>query len=111
MPRTLLPLVAALLPLLALADSPSSDKDLATDPDKPASPKRPAPKWVELVDLGKQDKRLAGYRAPDGLKVEIIAEAPAVVNPVGLAFLDDGTPLVIEWTHDDDKPKLVDLTF
>src|SRR5262245_3201066 len=113
MPRTLLPLALAVLPVcLAFADSPKSDKDLATDPDKPASPTRPAPKWVELVDLGKQDRRLAGYRAPAGLEIEIIAEAPAVINPVGLSFLDDGTPLVIEWTHDpDDKPKPVDVTF
>jgi putative membrane-bound dehydrogenase-like protein len=109
--RTLLPL--ALLGCLALADSPKDKKDpLATDPNKPASPKRPAPDWVQLADLGTQDKRLAGYRAPVGVKVAIVAEAPAVVNPVGLSFLDDGTPLVIEWTHDpEDKPKLVDVTF
>lgn len=112
MPRTFLPL-ALLLGCLAAADEPKPRKDdLATDLDKPASPTRPAPKWVELVDLGKQDKRLAGYRAPAGVKVEIVAEGPAVINPVGLSFLDDGTPIVIEWTHDpDDKPKLVDLTF
>jgi putative membrane-bound dehydrogenase-like protein len=109
--RTLLPLALAALACLSAgadeAPKPRKD-DLATDPDKPASPARPAPKWVELVDLGKQDKRLAGYRAPAGLKVEIVAEAPAVVHPVALSFLDDGTPLVIEWSHDPDEKVTVD---
>jgi quinoprotein glucose dehydrogenase len=113
--RTLLPFaLAGLLCLPAGADETPKPKtdDLATDPDKPASPTRPVPKWVELVDLGKQDKRLAGYRAPAGIKVEIVAEAPAVVHPVGLSFLEDGTPLVIEWTHDpDDKVTLDHLKF
>jgi quinoprotein glucose dehydrogenase len=107
--RTLLPFALAVLVCLPVGadETPKPKKDdLATDPDKPASPTRPAPKWVELVDLGKQDKRLAGYRAPAGIKVEIVAEAPAVVHPVGLSFLE-GTPLVIEWTDDtDDKPTI-----
>src|SRR5262245_44665644 len=42
------------------------------------------------------DPRLKGYVAPDGVKVEVVAEAPVVVNPVGLAFADDGTPFVLE---------------
>ena len=31
------------------------------------------------------------------MKVEIVAETPVVVNPVALAFSDDGTPYVLEW--------------
>jgi putative membrane-bound dehydrogenase-like protein len=67
------------------------------DYSQPQTPSKPAPKWLKLVDLGKQDERLKGYRAPEGVKVEIVADAPAVVNPVGMTFGDDGTPYVLEW--------------
>jgi putative membrane-bound dehydrogenase-like protein len=64
---------------------------------QPQSPALPAPGGLNLVDLGTQDPRLKGYRAPEGIKVEIVAEEPAVVNPVGMTFADDGTPYVLEW--------------
>lgn len=58
---------------------------------------RPAPSWVRTIDQGTLDPRLAGIQTPAGVRVEIVAEEPAVVNPVGLAFADDGTPYVLEW--------------
>jgi putative membrane-bound dehydrogenase-like protein len=60
-------------------------------------PPLPAPKGLKLIDQGVNDPRLKGYLTPEGIKVEIVAEAPAVVNPVGMAFADDGTPYVLEW--------------
>jgi putative membrane-bound dehydrogenase-like protein len=61
------------------------------------SPRRPAPKWLKIIDQGANDPRLKGYFTPEGLKVEIVAEEPTVVNPVGMTFADDGTPYVLEW--------------
>jgi putative membrane-bound dehydrogenase-like protein len=67
------------------------------DYTQPQSPSRPAPKWLKLIDQGANDPRLKGYFTPEGLKVEIVANAPVVVNPVGMTFADDGTPYVLEW--------------
>jgi quinoprotein glucose dehydrogenase len=69
------------------------------------TPRKPLPKWIAadkdgkqvFVDQGQFDPRLKGYFTPEGLKVEIVAEAPAVVNPVGMTFGDDGTLYVLEW--------------
>lgn len=64
---------------------------------------RPEPLWVSYVDQGGSDPRLRGYRSADGLKVEVIAEGPVVVNPIAMTFADDGTPFVIEWRTDKDE--------
>ena len=64
---------------------------------QPASPTLPAPSWLKLVDHGQFDPRLKGYIAPEGLKIEIVAEEPTIVNPVGMAFGNDGTLYVLEW--------------
>jgi quinoprotein glucose dehydrogenase len=64
------------------------------------SPTRPAPFPVKYVDQGKYDPKLQGLLAPEGFKVEIVAEAPVVVNPVGLTFAPDGTLYVLEWAVD-----------
>src|SRR5688572_16716795 len=93
--RSLVPL--ALFAALAAAQEPKEDK-----PETPP--------WKRLAEMGKQDRRLEGYRAPEGFKVEVVADAPAVSNPVALAFTDDGTPLVVERTADD-KATLVEETF
>ena len=77
--------------LPALAANPQ------TDIKQPASPTLPPPAWLKLVDHGRTDPRLKGYLAPEGLKIEIVAEQPAIVNPVGMAFANDGTLLVLEW--------------
>lgn len=64
--------------------------------NKPAPAQPPAPAWLKHVDLGKQDPRLKGYVAVEGLKVEIVAEEPAVDQPVDLAFDEDGRLIVLE---------------
>lgn len=58
---------------------------------------RPSPEWVEIFDQGQLDPRLKGIETPRGIKVEIVAEEPAVLNPLGIAFADDGTLHVLEW--------------
>ncbi len=57
----------------------------------------PAPQWVEMVDQGAQNPDLAGYRTPAGVKVEIVATEPSIVDPVGMRFSPDGTLHVLEW--------------
>jgi HEAT repeat protein/glucose/arabinose dehydrogenase len=60
-------------------------------------PAQPPPQWVKMTGQGQNDPRLKGFSTPEGLKLEIVAEAPTVVNPVGMAFADDGTLYVVEW--------------
>jgi len=61
------------------------------------SPPRPEPDWLKIIDHGQYDPRLKGYFAPEGLKIEIVADAPEVINPVGMTFGADGTLYVLEW--------------
>ncbi len=61
------------------------------------SPPKPQPEWVKFIDQGQNDPRLKGYFTPEGIKVEIVAEEPAVINPVGMTFGPDGTLYVLEW--------------
>ena len=67
---------------------------------QPQSPTRPAPFPVSLVDQGKTDPRLSGLLAPEGFRVEIVADAPTVINPVAMTFAPDGTLFVAEWRPD-----------
>jgi putative membrane-bound dehydrogenase-like protein len=67
------------------------------DFNKPEFPARPAPAWVQMFDQKEVDQRLAGIITPAGIKVEIVAEEPAVVNPERLAFGDDGTLYALQW--------------
>jgi putative membrane-bound dehydrogenase-like protein len=74
------------------------------DYNQPQSPAKPLPKWIKadngkqvFIDQGTNDPRLKGMRTPEGVKVEIVADFPTVVNPVGMTFADDGTPYVLEW--------------
>lgn len=64
---------------------------------RPQSPPKPVPAWVKMIDQGTNDARLKGYFTPEGIKVEIVADFPAVTNPVGMTFAEDGTLLVLEW--------------
>lgn len=64
-------------------------------------PRRPSPAWVRLVDQGARDPRLKGFMAPAGIRVEIVAEEPAVINPVGIAFHDSGDLYALEWVFAD----------
>ena len=66
-------------------------------------PARPAPAWVRLVDQGVRNRELAGLMTPEGIKVELFATNPAVVDPVGMAFAPDGTPYVLEWRQSPEK--------
>ncbi len=96
-------------PVIRPVDQEAAEEELAKEAPKappakkgfdlnqPESPRKPAPDWLKIVDLGPQDARLKGYKAPEGIKVEIVAENPAVINPVGMTFADDGTPYVLEW--------------
>jgi putative membrane-bound dehydrogenase-like protein len=82
------------LVLLGVSLVPAADP-----PDKgpTASPLRPGPTWLQIIDQGQNDPRLKGYFTPEGIKVEIVADAPVVINPVGMTFAEDGTPYVLEW--------------
>jgi putative membrane-bound dehydrogenase-like protein len=88
----MLPLAGSYRPQAARAQS-AKDTDITA----PQSPSRPAPKWLKIIDQGGNDPRLKGYFTPAGVKVEIVAEEPVVINPVGMAFGDDGTSYVLEW--------------
>lgn len=61
------------------------------------TPARPTPEWVRMIDQGTLDPDLAGIMTPEGVKVEVVAREPVVLNPVGMAFDDFGTPYVLEW--------------
>ncbi len=64
-----------------------------------AAQDRPAPDWLgKYVDHGARDARLKDYQTPEGLKLEIVADAPTVVNPIAMTFAPDGTLYVIEET-------------
>lgn len=77
-----------------------------------ASEARPIPQWVKIIDLAKSNPALKGYTAPQGVQVDIVAKAPAVINPVGMTFSEDGTPYVIEWKQDKNaKPATETIKF
>src|SRR4051794_7492764 len=87
-------------PLTLLLLLPPVWGDEKFDFNQPQSPPRPAPAWLKLIDQGANDPRLKGYLTPEGVKVEIVADFPTVVNPVGMTFADDGTLHVLEWLPD-----------
>jgi quinoprotein glucose dehydrogenase len=61
------------------------------------SPPKPRPRWLQIIDQGANDPRLKGYFTPTGIKVEIVAQEPTVINPVGMTFAPDGTLYLLEW--------------
>ncbi len=81
--------------LLLLASPLSAQNKL--DLNFQQSPPKPQPEWVKIVDQGQFDPRLKGYFTPEGIRVEIVAEAPTVVNPVGMTFDAKGDLYVLEW--------------
>jgi quinoprotein glucose dehydrogenase len=90
----LLPLAGIVLAVVVSCPlSHAADKPAASAPE---ATHKPAPSWVKIIDQGDLDSRLKGYKTPEGVKVEIVAENPVVVNPIGMAFGDDGTPYVLE---------------
>lgn len=84
----------------ALAVPAFSAPPPAPEFNQPQSPTKPPPFEVKLVDAGKTDPRLKGIRVPEGFTVDIVADAPTVVNPVGMTFAPDGTLFVLEWRPD-----------
>ncbi len=89
-------LALALFASPALAAPPAPPEEFA----RQQSPTRPVPFPIAYRDQGDFDPRLKGLFAPAGFKVEIVADAPTVVNPVGMTFGPDGTMYVLEWSVD-----------
>ena len=94
--RFLPSLLPALLTATVLAAPPQPGPDFT----QPQSPAKPAPFEVKYVDQGTFDPRLKGLYAPEGFVTELVADAPTVVNPVGIAFGPDGTLFALEWRPD-----------
>lgn len=93
--------------LVAVSSQSADSQDNAGEKGAPADdfllnefPSRPAPDWVQMIDAGTLNPQLAGISVPRGLGVEIVAQEPTVINPVGMAFAADGTPQVLEWLFD-----------
>jgi putative membrane-bound dehydrogenase-like protein len=78
----------------------AADADVV-DFAKSQTPPKPAPDWLKIVDQGDINPRLRGYKLPEGIRVDIVAEEPVTINPVGMTFADDGTPYVLEWRAGD----------
>ncbi|WP_020475471.1 PVC-type heme-binding CxxCH protein [Zavarzinella formosa] len=79
----------------------------AAEPDwkQPQSPAKPAPTGLKYIDQGTNDPRLKGYQTPEGFKLEIVADEPTIINPVGMTFGPDGTLFVLEWTPESGPSK------
>jgi quinoprotein glucose dehydrogenase len=60
-------------------------------------PALPQPKWVSLVDRRAADERLAGYLTPQEIKLEIVAESPALSQAGSVWFGNDGSLMLLEW--------------
>src|SRR5436190_12506763 len=71
----------------------------------------PLPAWAELRDLGLADPRLTGLKAPGAIKVELVAQPPALSQLRQLAFGEDGTLYVLTAARvGGGKPELLSLT-
>lgn len=98
---------------LAVAGHAPAEEPAADDYRDYEFAPRPAPDWVRMIDQGDFHPDLAGLYTPAGVRVEVVASEPTVVNPVGMAFADDGTPYVLEWTFQEDRGRHVtyEVTF
>jgi len=67
---------------------------------QPQSAPKPPPFPINYVDQGQFDPKLKGLLAPEGFRVELVAEEPTIINPVGMTFGPDGTLYVAEWAVD-----------
>jgi putative membrane-bound dehydrogenase-like protein len=77
-------------------DEPATAGEAKPDSTQPRAKALPAPKGLKLIDQGGHDRRLAGYRVPEGFKAEVVAEAPAVGHAVAMTFADDGSLYVLD---------------
>lgn len=107
--RPVLVLCAAAL-IAGIQPTPAEEPSAAAPFDvlQPQSSPKPAPKWLKLVDQGALNPRLKGYQLPEGVRVEIVAEDPVTVNPVGMTFADDGTPYILEWRAGDAGKEMIE---
>src|SRR5437764_45795 len=77
-------------PALSVALGAAASSGSAAPPAPPEeflrqqSPTRPAPFPIAYRVQGDFDARLKGLFAPIGFKVAIVADAPTVINPVGM---------------------------
>lgn len=60
-------------------------------------PELPKPEWVEMHEVDSELPALQGMRVPQGINVELVAQEPLLVDPVGMSFADDGALYVLEW--------------
>ena len=60
---------------------------------------KPTPKWVKFIDQGENDKRLKGYRTPEGVKVEIVADEFTCTVP------HTGDAIVTKWRFTGPPPR------
>src|SRR5262245_46189524 len=88
-----------------------AQKEQPFDFTQPESPRKLAPDWFKIVDQGDKDAKLKGYFTPAGVKVEVAAEQPAVVNPVAMTFGDDGSLFVLERRPGDWKEAEETITY
>ena len=86
--------LSSLVPTLAAAQGPARSISISS---KPRS--SPPPTGSSSSSPGQTDPRLKGYITPVGIKVEIVADFPDIVNPVGMTFGPDGTLYVLEWVE------------
>jgi quinoprotein glucose dehydrogenase len=89
----------AVMPVRGLAKDPPASAPV--DVAQIQTPAKPAPKWLKIIDQGAQNPRLKGYWLPEGIRAEIVAENPVVINPVGMTFGLEGAPYVLEWRAGD----------
>jgi len=92
--------LAFLFGVIVLAPAAAAPPPAPAEFAQPQSPTKPVPFPITYVDQGKFDPKLKGILAPEGFRVEIAAEDPVVINPVGMTFGPDGTFYVLEWTVD-----------
>ena len=97
MRATLVCLSLLVTPVFLNAATPPSP---ASEFAQPQSPTKPVPFPITYVDQGQFDSKLKGLLAPEGFRVEIVADDPVVINPVGMTFSPDGTLFVLEWAVD-----------
>ena len=74
--RSLLSCLAVLTASVAL--TPAAPPGPPADFAQPQSAPRPAPFPIKYVDQGQFDSRLKGLKAPEGFRVEIVAEKVAL---------------------------------
>lgn len=96
MTRSALPAALGLLVFAALASGQPKPADPPAEFAKPESPPKPPPFEVKYTEAA-FDKKLM---APEGFKVELVCDAPTIVNPVAMTFAPDGTLFVAEWVPD-----------